>query len=201
MKFNIIVADPPWHYNSRKAGGEIKNKSKFGGGCEKHYNLMKDSEILDLAPLIKSISNENCALFLWATCPKLDLAISVIKEWGFEYKTVAFTWVKTYANNKVCYNPGYYTSSNSELLLLGIKQKQSGFFQPDKKMISQIITTKRLEHSQKPEIFQDNIDLMYPNMSKIELFSRRWRTGWLCIGDELTSNDIRFSLQHIIERS
>lgn len=33
-------------------------------------------------------------LFLWVTFPKLLESFEVIKAWGFEYKTVAFVWIK-----------------------------------------------------------------------------------------------------------
>jgi len=40
-------------------------------------------------------------------------------------------------------------------------------------MINQIITEKIREHSKKPEIIRDNIETMYPNLKKIELFARQ----------------------------
>ena len=34
-------------------------------------------------------------LFLWVTFPNLQEGLDVIKEWGFEYKTLGFSWIKT----------------------------------------------------------------------------------------------------------
>lgn len=31
---------------------------------------------------------------MWVTYPKLPEGLKTITAWGFEYKTVAFTWVK-----------------------------------------------------------------------------------------------------------
>ena len=31
---------------------------------------------------------------IWVTFPKMEEAFKVIRAWGFEYKTVAFAWVK-----------------------------------------------------------------------------------------------------------
>lgn len=39
-------------------------------------------------------------------------------------------------------------------------------------MINQIISEHIREHSRKPVIVRDNIDIMYPNLDKIELFAR-----------------------------
>lgn len=91
-KFNIIYADPPWKYRSRNI------HSKFGGGAAAHYNLMTMEEIKNLP--INELADKNCALFLWVTFPLLDEQIKMFKEWGFSYKTLGFSWIKTNKNDK-----------------------------------------------------------------------------------------------------
>lgn len=172
--YQVIYADPPWYYNSRKAGGERKNKTKFGGGAEKHYPLMIDQELLDMAPWIRTLAEDNCALFMWVTMPRLDFGIELMKEWGFRYCTNAFTWIKTKRDGGCIYGPGYYTASNPELCLIGVK----GSMKPTAKMIPSVIMTKRMEHSKKPESVRHNIEAMYPNAKKIELFARTKSNGW-----------------------
>ena len=44
---------------------------------------------------VSEIAEKDCALFLWATFPQLKEALQLIKTWGFQYKTVAFVWLKT----------------------------------------------------------------------------------------------------------
>jgi len=39
-------------------------------------------------------------------------------------------------------------------------------------MINQVVATNIREHSRKPDEVRDRIDLMYPNLDKIELFAR-----------------------------
>ncbi len=52
-----------------------------------------------------------------------------------------------------------------------------------------------LKHSSKPEDLQDSLDIMFPRGNRLELFARRHRTGWLCLGDEVCNGeDIRDSL-------
>lgn len=185
--YDLILADPPWHYNSRKAGGEVKNKTKFGGGAEKWYPLMKDKEILGMAPLIQRISNTPASLLLWATMPRLDFALEVMAAWGFKYKTTAFTWVKMTNNmERPRYGPGYYTASNAEIVLLGTKGKP---MRPETAMVPSVILSPRQEHSRKPEEVHQRIELMYPEARKVELFARRAdRPGWDYIGNELPNN-------------
>ena len=43
---------------------------------------------------IAQIADRDAALFLWVTFPLLQEAWSVMKAWGFTYKSVAFVWIK-----------------------------------------------------------------------------------------------------------
>lgn len=55
-------------------------------------------------------------------------------------------------------------------------------------------------HSQKPECFQDTLDRMFPEGERLELFARRARPGWLCVGNESPTTpgeDIRDSLRRL----
>jgi N6-adenosine-specific RNA methylase IME4 len=48
-----------------------------------------------------------------------------------------------------------------------------------------------------PEEVQNRLDQMYPDVPKLELFTRRQRLGWVCLGDELTGGDIRENLRRL----
>lgn len=180
-KYQVILADPPVWYSNRKTGGERKDKTKFGGGARKYYPLMRDTELIAMRPFIDSLADENCALFMWSFMPRLDFQIELLKSWGFRYVTVAFTWVK-YRKDFIqpIYGPGYYTASNTELVLLGIRGKMP----PHTKMIESVVRHPRMEHSRKPEIHHQ-IFKMYPNARKIELFARRPVPGWDSWGNEM----------------
>ena len=52
-----------------------------------------------------------------------------------------------------------------------------------------------LKHSAKPEHLQDSLEIMFPGSQKIELFARRLRPDWTCLGNEVCGGeDIRDSL-------
>ena len=53
---------------------------------------------------VSEIAEKDCALFLWATFPQLKEALQLIKAWGFQYKTVAFVWLKTNKKADTCGN-------------------------------------------------------------------------------------------------
>jgi N6-adenosine-specific RNA methylase IME4 len=55
-----------------------------------------------------------------------------------------------------------------------------------------------LKHSAKPEHLQDSLDIMFPKGNKLELFARRHRPGWVCLGNEICNGeDIRVSLSKL----
>jgi N6-adenosine-specific RNA methylase IME4 len=186
----VISADPPWPYAPRR------NPAKFGRGAAGRYGLMSAEELIGLGPLVKSIieQEDDAALFMWAVAPKLPLALQVIDAWGFWYTTEAFVWVKTTKDGGYHRRCGYYTASNTEPVLLGVR----GRMRPDVRLISQIIAAPPGKHSAKPEEMQDRIELMYPDAKKIELFARRVRPGWICLGNEITGRDIREDLRRCV---
>lgn len=83
-KYQIIYADPPWKY---------RNMGNIEATAEAHYSTMEQADIESLP--VADLADKNCILFLWATFPKIQEALNCMKAWGFEYKTVGFTWVKT----------------------------------------------------------------------------------------------------------
>jgi len=58
---------------------------------------------------------------------------------------------------------------------------------------------QNLDHSAKPEYLQDSLEIMFPNSEKFEMFARRIRSGWTCVGNEVCNGeDIRDSLKKLI---
>jgi len=177
-KYQIIYADPPWKYNSR-----ANHKTRFRGGACGHYSLMSMEKIKSLP--INKITDKNCALFLWTTFPYLKEQLEVFESWGFKFKTLGFAWLKTNKNNGFpFFGVGYYTKSNMELCLLGIKGKMK----PITNKISQIIIAPRKEHSRKPNEIRDKIVELFGDLPRIELFAREKVKGWDAWGNEFESD-------------
>ena len=167
--YNIIYADPPWLYNDAK-------HSLHPG-----YNQMTLSDICSMP--INAIADKNCALFLWAVSPMLPEALQVISAWGFEYKTVAFTWSKRTASGAPRYNLGQWTMGNTENCLLGIRGRMH-----DKrinKSVKQLVEAERTTHSRKPIEVRDRIVELFGDLPRIELFARDRADGWDAHGDQL----------------
>lgn len=151
-------------------------------GVHGHYNTMTTDEICNLP--INNITDENAALILWVTFPKLPDGLKVMEAWGFSYVTVAFNWFKSNKNGTPFFGVGYYTKSNSEIALLGIK----GRMKPISNFVSQVIISNRERHSKKPDVVRDKIVELFGDLPRIELFAREKTAGWHTWGNEVLSD-------------
>jgi len=173
-EFNVIYADPPWEYYL-----------PLRGAPETHYPTMTTEKICEL----KVPASKDAILFLWATNPKLEDALKVIKAWGFEYKT-NMVWVKavTSKDDQIIKNQigtGYYFRGQHELLLVAKKGNISPPDEPDR--CTSVLIVPREEHSRKPDVVYEIIENMYPNGKYLELFATSERKGWVAWGNKLDS--------------
>lgn len=180
FNYQVILADPPWKYNSR-----ANHKTRFRGGACGHYDLMTTRDICNL-PIQELADSNGSILFLWATFPMLEDALQVIEAWGFTYKTVGFTWCKL---NPKSFTPffgvGFYTKSNAEVCLIATRGQ---VLKPAVNSISSLILSPRREHSRKPDEQYERIEAMYPTAAKVELFARHKRAGWFSWGNQIESD-------------
>lgn len=180
-KYQIIYCDPPWAY---------RNMGNIQATANAQYNTMSNEDICNLP--IAELADNNCILFLWATFPKIQEALDVIKAWGFEYKTIGFNWVKLNKNGTPFFGVGWYTKSNTEVCLIGVKGKAPKV----SNSVSQIIQTVREKHSKKPDIIRDKIVEFAGDIPRIELFAREKTEGWDVWGNEIES-DIKLYAQNV----
>ena len=187
MKYKTIVVDPPWKYgkwggcSGRGPRGLVAN----GAITPLPYQYMTTEEIA-LLP-VKSLTDENCEIYLWTTQKYLPDAINIMSAWGAKYCGV-LVWCKEPRGTG---QGGLYTPT-AEFIVHGrigkmpIKQRvNSTWFK--------IVRQKR--HSQKPEMFQDIIETV-SDEPRIELFARRPRAGWHVWGNEVQS-DIVFNEKEV----
>jgi len=175
-EYNIIMADPPWPYQNQATRAATGN----------HYASMSLNDIKALP--VGRLAALPCALFLWVTWPNIQMAFEVIDAWGFEYKTLAWDWWKTnLAGDKFIMGLGNYSRSNPEPCLLAFKKVRTRgrIMKVADRAVKAWIIAPRGKHSQKPNQQYDNINRLYPDMPKLELFARQVWPGWDAWGDEL----------------
>lgn len=174
-KYQIIYADPPWSYNDKALAGNR-------GACCK-YDVMNIEDIKNLP--IHNLTDENCILFMWVTMPKLNECFDVIKAWGFEYKTCAFTWVKkNKKSDSWFWGMGRWTRANAEICLLATKGNPKRI----SAKVHSVIDTPIEGHSKKPDITRDRIVELVGDLPRVELFARQKANGWDSWGNEIESD-------------
>jgi len=169
-KYQIIYADPPWNFNFHKRA--LKTKEHL-------YPTMKADEIINLP--VNKIADENSVLFLWVMNSEIPLALKCIDSWGFTYKTVAFTWVKT-TKNTYHFGGGNWTRSNPELCMFATR---GGGIKRVSASVRNLQIHRLAEHSKKPAIIRDEIISLVGDLTKIELFARQKTDGWDVWGNEV----------------
>jgi len=157
-KYRVIYADPPWSYRNSMPPGSTEPRD--------YYPVMPLADICAMP--IRDKCEPNSVLFLWVTAPILEESFQVINAWGFNYKTF-IVW------DKVKHNMGHYTSVRHEALLIATR----GSGMPEvPRLYDSVVTQERGAHSEKPEIFYEMIETLYPSGKKLELFARKEREGW-----------------------
>jgi N6-adenosine-specific RNA methylase IME4 len=169
-KYSVIYADPPWKYDNQGPRG----------GVETQYTTMLLDDIKSLP--VQGISADPSILMLWATFPKMPEALSVMDAWGFTYKTLGFSWIKTNQNGLPFFGIGYYAKSNCEVCLMGTRGKAHALVKSN--LISSVVLSKKKNHSSKPEEVPRRIELLFGDVPRIELFARTKRHGWDVWGDQ-----------------
>ncbi len=154
--FQIIVADPPWRYES---------------GNSLPYPTMAIEEIKALP--VRDIAQEDAILWLWTTNAHLPVAFGVVETWGFEYKSM-LTWVKDRMGT------GEWLRGQTEHCLLAARGKPVFLHGQH----STVLDAARREHSRKPEEFYALVEATCPG-GKLELFARQAREGWVGFGNDI----------------
>lgn len=176
-KFDIVYADPPWKYNTSK---NWQHK-----GCD--YPMVDEFDMQSLP--IYNLLKPNGILFLWATGPKLDVAMRCLPKWGLAYQGVAFVWVKTHRTTGELLKPGHgviprITKPYTEFVLAACKEVGSKRMRPQDYKVPQVVMAPRREHSRKPNEVRDSIVDLFPSATRLELFAREWNYGWKTWGLE-----------------
>jgi N6-adenosine-specific RNA methylase IME4 len=185
-QFRVIYADPPWPY--RKAQLDDLGAAR---AVEKEYATMSIEDIAALP--VATLAAPDAVLFMWATGPKLLQALRVMEAWGFEYRTIAFVWVKlTTKADKLFFGMGFYTRANAEIVLVGTrgrgcKRIDAGVPQivldPYDGPSEEPVAVSIGRHSEKPDEVRRRIERLYEG-PRIELFAREQVRDWTVWGNE-----------------
>ncbi len=173
-KFHTILADPPWQFNNRtgKVAPEHKRLNR--------YPTMVLEDIMKIP--VQSVAASCCHLYLWVPNALLPEGLSVMKAWGFEYKT-NIIWEKIrkdgYPDGR---GVGFYFRNVTEILLFGIRGAGYRTLAPARSQVNLIRSMKR-EHSRKPNEFYPLIESCSEG-PYLEMFARGTRPNWVLWGNQ-----------------
>jgi len=138
---------------------------------------------------VTELAEPDCLLFLWATYPMLPQAFDVVRAWDFQFKTVAFTWVKrTRSDRGFHFGMGYWSRANPEICLLATR----GHPRRRSACVPNLVISPIREHSRKPDEIRERIVSLCGDLPRAELFARENTPGWSVWGNEVV-NDFTLS--------
>jgi len=177
-RFKTVLADPPWQFINRT-----------GKVAPEHRRLAR-YETLDLKAIcalpVARIVAPTAHLYLWVPNALLPEGLTVMKAWGFEYKS-NIIWHKIRKDG----GPdgrgvGFYFRNVTEILLFGTRGKNARTLSAGRSQVNFLATRKR-EHSRKPDEIFPVIESCSPG-PRLELFARGTRESWTTWGNQASES-------------
>lgn len=172
MTYRVLVADPPWKFDDKLPGP--------GRGAEKYYPCLNMMELyrFPLPP-----HDVDSVLFLWRVASMQQEALHVVSMWGFTVKT-ELVWLKRTATGKRHFGMGRTLRAEHETCLIATRGKMP----PKVRSVRSTFEAPVGRHSEKPDAFYDLVEQLYDG-PYLELFARRQRPGWTCLGNEMPTTE------------
>jgi len=183
-RYATIYADPPWQFKNRtgKMAPEHKRLNR--------YSTMTLEEIKALP--VAEICEDNAHLYLWIPNALIQDGLDVMKAWGFEYKTNLIWYKIRKDGGPDRRGVGFYFRNVTEMLLFGVKGSMRTL-KPGRTMPN-IVSSRKREHSRKPDEFYDVIEKCSPG-PRLEMFARTKKEGWDVWGNETEKYEHKQQIQ------
>ncbi len=168
MSFRVLCADPPWSFGDKLPGASR--------GAEKNYAVLSIDDIcrFELPPLA-----DDAYLFMWRVSSQVEEAYRVVRAWGFVPKS-EIVWEKLTSGLLPWFGMGRHVRASHETAILAVRGRPK----PKSRSIRSRFAAPAGRHSEKPEAFYDLIEQLADG-PYVELFARRQRPGWTCLGNEI----------------
>jgi len=175
--FRILYIDPPWLYYG--------DPNKYAA-CGKHYEMISFEDLCKMP--VRKWMHKKSVLFMWGTCPKLDLPFKLIEAWGLHYRGVPYIWIKTTKRGKIITGRGpvpTLVKPNIEQVLAATTVKYGRPFPIHTLKQSQLVFAPIREHSRKPDEVRDRIVELCGELPRAELFATETFPGWFPCGNQI----------------
>lgn len=189
----VIAADPPWPFGDPLPGA--------GRGAAKNYSLLSIDDLKAgrfiggevIRPDSRAVADD-AYLFLWRVAAgghikRLTLveeAYAVARAWGFAPKT-ELVWRKQTVHGKRHFGMGRHVRMEHETCIIATRGRAAPLARNVRSVFDAPAPSDdagRAVHSAKPDAFYELVERMCPG-PYVELFARRRRAGWTCVGNEV----------------
>ncbi len=219
-KFSVIVADPPWPFKDSLKMSDVKRGAQANYNTMTMQEIRElpvkeacnpDGAVLCLwvpgsllqegLDTMKAWGFDHKQIYVWVKTKKIDnlkkdlfkTAMNMVDD--FANKTPKRQMLKNFTINlgsSLGFGMGRLFRQTHEVCLIGTRGKINSKL--SNKSQRSVCFAENLRHSAKPEHLQDSLETMFPKTRKLELFARRLRPGWTCLGNEIDGKDIRDAL-------
>lgn len=229
-KFNLLVCDPPWSFDDRLSMSDVKRSAEAQYPVLNIEEIKKlrvkditaDDAVLALwipssllqegLDTMKSWGFRQTQTHIWVKTKK-DIFKELLVEFGGSVllstkesltKKSILAGIESFQNSfdwddLLGFGMGRLFRQCHEVCLLGVRGKP--YQNLKNKSQRSVHFGTNLRHSAKPEILQERLEKMFPEAKKLELFARRKRKDWTCLGNdspESIGEDIRDSIAKLI---
>lgn len=174
-KYQIFVIDPPW---PKKKGGKRSVRPNQGRALD-YITMSVDSVFSLLDKSVFPLANDKHTVFLWTVEEFLVQSEQEMIDRGYK-RHVRLIWNKM---NGIA--PAFSVRYSHEYLVWFYKPKFMAVDNKCRGKFTSVFSEAAREHSRKPNVAYDMISEMFPDVDKIDVFSREKRHGWEQWGDQL----------------
>lgn len=225
-KFQVIAADPPWSFSDKLKMSDVPRgaEANYNTMTISQIKALPVNDISDPAGAVlalwvpSSILQEGLDVmkawgfvhkqtYIWVKTKKIPLSsllkdVTKLKLSDFNLKTYKKKIISLIKgedlNSTLAFGLGRLFRQTHEICLLGINNKKIYKHLANKSQRS-VSFGFNLKHSAKPEHLQNSLEIMFPNANKLEMFARREKEGWVCVGNEVCNGeDITVSLAKLM---
>lgn len=172
--YQIFMIDPPW--NKKKAG---YRKVRPAQTSDFPYKTLSTDEIFRfICDCIIPMADQVHCIFMWTIESYLIECELQMRLLGYKMHS-RLIWDK---GNGIA--PAFTIRFCHEYLIWYYKPKLMPVDRAMRGRFSTVMYERARQHSRKPNIAYHLLDTLYPNTTKLDVFSREKRTGWEQYGDQ-----------------